>query len=150
MRFSRAFTMIELIFVIVILGILAAVEIPKLSATRDDAEVSKIAQNVMMGAAEIASYAVSKGKTVNDLTVMSNAMLNLSNSGNAVLSNKKAVISIGNITDCLTLEIVSGVTDDNLTISYGDAGSDNKCLSLQSAVDASKYPIKLRGQNVVY
>jgi len=142
--------MIELIFVIVILGILAAVEIPKLSATRDDAEVSKIAQNVMMGAAEIASYAVSKGKTVNDLTVMSNAMLNLSNSGNAVLSNKKAVISIGNITDCLTLEIVSGVTDDNLTISYGDAGSDNKCLSLQSAVDASKYPIKLRGQNVVY
>lgn len=34
------FTMIELIFVIVILGILAAVAIPKLAATRDDAKVS--------------------------------------------------------------------------------------------------------------
>ena len=36
------FTMIELIFVIVILGILAAVAIPKLAATRGDAEASKI------------------------------------------------------------------------------------------------------------
>jgi len=36
-----AFTMIELIFVIVILGILAAVAIPKLSATRNDAKVAK-------------------------------------------------------------------------------------------------------------
>jgi general secretion pathway protein G len=34
------FTMIELIFVIVILGILAAVAIPKLAATRNDAKVS--------------------------------------------------------------------------------------------------------------
>jgi len=34
------FTMIELIFVIVILGILAAVAIPKLAATRDDAKLS--------------------------------------------------------------------------------------------------------------
>lgn len=35
------FTMIELIFVIVILGILAAVAIPKLAATRDDATLAK-------------------------------------------------------------------------------------------------------------
>ena len=34
------FTMIELIFVIVILGILAAVAIPKLAATRNDAKIS--------------------------------------------------------------------------------------------------------------
>lgn len=34
------FTMIELIFVIVILGILAAVAIPRLAATRDDARIS--------------------------------------------------------------------------------------------------------------
>lgn len=37
----NAFTMLELVFVIVVLGILAAVAVPKLAATRDDAQISK-------------------------------------------------------------------------------------------------------------
>jgi general secretion pathway protein G len=151
MRNSRsAFTMIELIFVIVILGILAAVAIPKLAATRSDAEVAKMAQNVMIGASEIATYAMAHAKTEDNLTIMSNAMKNLSDSGDANLSDKKAVIKMGGVSDCLTLEILTSDNDDNLTISLGDAGGDNRCLSLQSAIDAGKYPMKLRGTTVKY
>lgn len=39
MRNKKAFTMLELVFILVILGILAAVAIPKISASRDDAKL---------------------------------------------------------------------------------------------------------------
>ena len=60
------FTMIELIFVIVILGILAAVAVPKLSATRDDAKASKAAANLATYIADIgANYTASGSLDVN-------------------------------------------------------------------------------------
>jgi len=43
---KKAFTMMELIFAIVVIGILAAVAMPKLFATRDDAIISKIRTDV--------------------------------------------------------------------------------------------------------
>lgn len=43
---KRAFTVIELIFVIVILGILAAVAFPKLAPVRDDAYIAKAKSDI--------------------------------------------------------------------------------------------------------
>ena len=62
---KKAFTMIELIFVIVILGILAAVAIPKLMATRTDAKISAISQEVSSAVNEIPAYVTSQGKVSN-------------------------------------------------------------------------------------
>ena len=47
MRFSRAFTMIELVFVIVVLGILSAIAIPKFATTKNLADISKGRADVM-------------------------------------------------------------------------------------------------------
>ena len=55
---KNAFTMVELIFIILIIGILAVVLIPKLAATKDDAKISRKAHNIMTTAFEISTYAV--------------------------------------------------------------------------------------------
>ena len=53
------FTMIELIFVIVILGILGAVAIPKLSAVKDDAQLANANENICVNLkGPLLSYAV--------------------------------------------------------------------------------------------
>ena len=45
-RSKKAFTMLELVFILVILGILAAVAIPKISATRDDAKLVALKSDI--------------------------------------------------------------------------------------------------------
>ena len=53
------FTMIELIFVIVILGILGAVAIPKLSGVKDDAQLANANENICVNLkGPMMSYAV--------------------------------------------------------------------------------------------
>jgi prepilin-type N-terminal cleavage/methylation domain-containing protein len=60
------FTMIELIFVIVILGILAAVAIPKLAATRDDAKDAKACANIRTCVTDIAASYTATGQESTD------------------------------------------------------------------------------------
>lgn len=152
MNFSNAFTMVELIFVIVIIGILSAVAIPKFTATRNDAKVSEVAMNVMQGASEIASYAVAHADTDNNLSKMSNGIASLVRSGNAELNTtgRSANIKVGNVANCITVKIEHGDLDDNLTITTHDTEGDTLCTSLQSIIDTSKYPMKLRGASVKY
>ena len=59
---KKGFTMIELIFVIVILGILASVAIPRLAATRTDAEISATVANLRTLISDAASYYAVKGE----------------------------------------------------------------------------------------
>ena len=53
---KKSFSMIELVFVIVVIGILAAVAMPKLWATRDDAVVTKVKTDIANIRSVIANY----------------------------------------------------------------------------------------------
>nr|WP_321432047.1 type II secretion system protein [uncultured Campylobacter sp.] len=59
---KKGFTMIELIFVIVILGILASVAIPRLAATREDAEISAAVANLRTLVSDATAYYTAKGE----------------------------------------------------------------------------------------
>ena len=145
---KKAFTMIELVFVIVILGILAAVAVPKLAATRDDAKVSKIAQNIATAAAEISTYAMSKGATDENFLVMSNAMQTMKEHGNATIGTNEAMI-LADGSNCIKIEIIKSATNDDLVMTF-ETSTNDICDGLQSVIDVNKYPMKLRGNSVTY
>ena len=58
---KKGFTMIELVFVIVILGILAIVAIPRLVSSREDAEISTAVANIRTLLSDVNAYFTTKG-----------------------------------------------------------------------------------------
>ena len=77
---KKGFTMIELIFVIVILGILASVAIPRLAATREDAEISAAVANLRTLVSDLSAYYTTKGEfstTANKITTNWNQITNV-------------------------------------------------------------------------
>jgi len=151
-RLREAFTMIELIFVIVIIGVLVGVAIPKLAATRTDALISVKAQNIMTGTNEIAAYAMSNGKTLPSITAMSAGFRSLVQAGEATdTGNYKIEIKEGNMDDCIIFEILyPGSNTETLSIDYGNGSVDFKCSLLRKLIDPKEFPMKLHGTTVIY
>ncbi len=147
----KAFTAIELIFVIIIISILASIAIPKLSATRMDAKLSVKAQNIMIAASEIVSYAVSHGGVEPTLSLMSNSIKSMLERNEAVTpANYILNVKVEEINDCIILQIRNpGSNTETLVLSYGATTSKN-CDQLRSLIDNEAYPIVLRGQTVIY
>ena len=141
--------MIELIFVIVILGILASVAIPKLAATRDDAKISKLATNIQTAKNEIVSSIVATGTIPDDLADVSNVIKELDAAGYAdsTTTNKKVVFKAENNgakEDCVTFDLTNGT---QLKVTH-EAGSGAICAQVKSMVPAVDVDIK--GKRVTF
>jgi type II secretory pathway pseudopilin PulG len=72
---KKAFTVMEIIFVIVVLGILTTVIIPRLMTSRDDAKVAFCTQNITLFIRDISSYYSSQGKYSLDMSEMTNTIV---------------------------------------------------------------------------
>ena len=142
------FTMIELIFVIVILGILAAVAIPKLMATRTDAKISKMASNIQTAKNEIAAYVTATGKFDSNGSKMSNVIQEMETAGRAVNGDStttfKTEDNSGNLEDCIKFDWSD---DHDLNITHL-SGSGDICKGVQSIVKETS--IQIKGQGVKY
>ncbi len=70
LKFKKAFTILELVFVIIILGILAAIALPQFSSSKDEAEISKSLNNLRTLVNDISIYAL-RNDALNSIKIMS-------------------------------------------------------------------------------
>jgi prepilin-type N-terminal cleavage/methylation domain-containing protein len=155
------FTMIELIFVIVILGILAAVAIPKLAATRDDAKISKVQSDAATLIGDLGTSYTSKG-TWSNLKLSDVTNVTVTDSTGATvqpvstpISGKTFALTDGSGangagTPCVTFALGTGGTanDGNVTVAPGSSTS-NICVAARAKLTNMMKTTQFGGSGVV-
>jgi len=146
--------MVELIFVIVIIGILSSVALPKLAATRDDAKIATQISHARNILGDLSSFYTSQGNTSwQSAKVVTVTSVPLETAcGNAIDSNTELspntfVLCDDNVV-CLSFETID---EGNLTITDGTVTTSIICEAVKSdpAIAAmSNKSLKFGGETV--
>ncbi|MDD6162897.1 MAG: type II secretion system protein [Campylobacteraceae bacterium] len=134
---KKGFTMIELIFVIVILGILASVAIPRLAATREDAEISAAVANLRTLVNDATAYYTVKG-TFNGAkwSEITNVPVKNANNTNATAD---ANLKVGNVDECITVKMVDKADATPAHIEFTKKGTNGVCKQVLDSEPLKAY-----------
>jgi general secretion pathway protein G len=132
-----AFTMVELVFVIVVIGILAAVAVPKMAASRDDATIVKGMDTI--AAARSALSTERQKRILQGITVDMNS---------TDVGNNFAELLEYDVTECSTDRCGGWSTSGNVYTFHGPTGdvaftlTDNKLNCTTSSDRCEEYNTK--------
>lgn len=130
---KRGFSLIELVFVIAIVGILAAIAIPKLTTSRAQAQYAAINSDIQTIISSMQAVALTQdlsAQMLNGVFIMQTAGLSYSRwiaQGNGVRLASNGAVDLVN--DCVNVDI----NQSNLNISVNAAGSNSSTLCVQLA-----------------
>ncbi len=116
---KKGFSLLELIFAIVVIGIIASFAIPKYLDTRDEAVASTIQRDLATATTSIQTYYLTN-RSISDITEAVQL-----NTNNWTLDNSKLKITSNNANDCASLEI----KDSQIVITISSE-ADNICKIL--------------------
>ncbi|MGM0518358.1 MAG: prepilin-type N-terminal cleavage/methylation domain-containing protein [Campylobacterota bacterium] len=121
---NKAFSLIELIFAILIIGIISSFAIPKFVNSKDTAVATTIKRDIVTATSSVQSYVLTQG----DITKLTDA-LNI-NSSNWKIEDLKATFEDSSST-CVKMEVVKSMGDITFEIDIDESNSGNICKKLQ-------------------